>query len=51
MLVVFGDHDAGFAHSEGLAARIGIGSSDASWELADRVPFLIRLPGLASANW
>jgi phosphoglycerol transferase MdoB-like AlkP superfamily enzyme len=44
MLVVFGDHDAGFAHSDLLASTVGIDSDVASWELNDRVPFLIKWP-------
>ena len=42
MLVVFGDHDAGFPGD--LAASIGAGSDDERWELGDRVPLFIRLP-------
>jgi len=42
MLVVFGDHDAGFPRD--LAASIGVGSDDDRWELGDRVPLFIRLP-------
>ncbi len=44
MLVVFGDHDAGFAHSDVIAGTVGIDSDVASWELNDRVPFLIKWP-------
>jgi phosphoglycerol transferase MdoB-like AlkP superfamily enzyme len=44
LLVVFGDHDAGFSQEAGLARTIGIGADDAAWELNDRVPFLVRLP-------
>ena len=45
MLVVFGDHDAGFARDAALAGRIGIGADEASWERNDRVPLLIAWPG------
>jgi phosphoglycerol transferase MdoB-like AlkP superfamily enzyme len=45
VLAVFGDHDAGFsAKPEAGPAVPGIGD-DIAWELADRVPFLVRLPG------
>jgi lipoteichoic acid synthase len=43
LLVVFGDHDAGFARDASLARTIGIGSSDAAWMLNDRVPLFIRV--------
>jgi phosphoglycerol transferase MdoB-like AlkP superfamily enzyme len=44
VLVVFGDHDAGFQREPAMATRLGIDSNAASWELNDRVPFLLRLP-------
>ena len=44
MLVVFGDHDAGFARDAGMATTIGIGGDEASWALNDRVPLFIRVP-------
>jgi lipoteichoic acid synthase len=59
MVVVFGDHDAGFprdpamAKLMGLPGRLGKGaapsehaSADAAWSLSDRVPFFVRVPGL-----
>jgi len=42
LIVVFGDHDAGFARDASLARTIGIGTSDAAWMLNDRVPLFIR---------
>ncbi len=42
MLVVFGDHDAGFPRT--LATTIGVGVDDSRWELSDRIPLFIRLP-------
>jgi lipoteichoic acid synthase len=45
LLVVFGDHDAGFPRDPGLARTIGIGTGDAAWELNDRVPLLVKVPG------
>ena len=45
MLVVFGDHDAGFPRSAALAGAIGIGADAAAWELNDRVPLFVKVPG------
>jgi len=45
MLVVFGDHDAGFTRDAFVAGTIGIADDEASWALNDRVPLFIRLPG------
>jgi lipoteichoic acid synthase len=44
LLVVFGDHDAGFARNKTLSAAIGIDADEVSWTLNDRVPFFIRAP-------
>jgi phosphoglycerol transferase MdoB-like AlkP superfamily enzyme len=44
VLVVFGDHDAGFQRDPAIARRLGIDADTASWELNDRVPFLLKLP-------
>jgi phosphoglycerol transferase MdoB-like AlkP superfamily enzyme len=44
VLMVFGDHDAGFARDAALARTIGIGPDDIAWTLNDRVPLLIRVP-------
>src|SRR5262249_40341774 len=46
VIVVFGDHDAGFARDESLAATIGVRADDVGWTLNDRVPLFIRAPGL-----
>jgi phosphoglycerol transferase MdoB-like AlkP superfamily enzyme len=52
VLVVFGDHDAGFAHDPALARRIGVAGTEVGWMLADRVPFFVRLPGQQDgAGW
>jgi phosphoglycerol transferase MdoB-like AlkP superfamily enzyme len=50
LLVVFGDHDAGFPRTAALAGSIGIGSDTAAWELNDRVPLLVKVPGRGSAR-
>jgi phosphoglycerol transferase MdoB-like AlkP superfamily enzyme len=44
VVVVFGDHDAGFAREAALARQIGVGADEAGWELADRIPLFIRPP-------
>src|SRR4029079_18569205 len=38
VVMVFGDHDAGFARNPSLARTIGIGESDLAWTVNDRVP-------------
>jgi phosphoglycerol transferase MdoB-like AlkP superfamily enzyme len=48
VLVVFGDHDAGFARDAATSRTIGIGTNEAAWTLNDRVPLFIR-PGVADA--
>jgi lipoteichoic acid synthase len=45
LIVVFGDHDAGFARDAALARTIGIGQDAASWVLNDRVPLFMRAGG------
>jgi len=47
VVVVFGDHDAGFARDATLARQIGVGLDEASWELADRIPLFIRPPRMS----
>ena len=48
VLVVFGDHDAGFPRDRVHAKDIGIGADEISWTLTDRVPLFIRVPALRS---
>jgi lipoteichoic acid synthase len=43
VIVVFGDHDAGFARSTELARTIGIRADEVAWALNDRVPLFVRL--------
>ena len=50
LLVVFGDHDAGFARNASLATTIGIGTDDAAWTLNDRVPLFMRVGGAGRAG-
>src|SRR5262249_17528046 len=45
VVVVFGDHDAGFPHDPQLAATIGIHSTAQDWEAIDRIPLFVRVPG------
>ncbi len=47
VIVVFGDHDAGFPRGATLAKTIGIGHDDVDWALNDRVPLFVRVPGTA----
>lgn len=49
VVVVFGDHDAGFARDAAIARAIGVGDTDAAWALNDRIPLFIRVPR-ASGN-
>jgi phosphoglycerol transferase MdoB-like AlkP superfamily enzyme len=50
VVVVFGDHDAGFAHDRAMAGlmRLPAGADgsreDAAWTLNDRVPCFVRIP-------
>ena len=44
VVMVFGDHDAGFARDATLARTIGIAPTDIAWTLNDRVPLFIRVP-------
>ena len=46
VIVVFGDHDAGFTRDVAMSHAIGIGADDVSWALADRVPLFMRVPGV-----
>jgi phosphoglycerol transferase MdoB-like AlkP superfamily enzyme len=50
VLVVFGDHDAGFPRDPAMSRAIGIGSDDVAWSLADRVPLFVRVPGMWEAR-
>ena len=45
VVVVFGDHDAGFPRTPATARAMHIGNDDASWALNDRVPVFMRFPG------
>ena len=45
VVVVFGDHDAGFARTTDLAAAMHIGSDEVAWALNDRIPWFVRAPG------
>jgi lipoteichoic acid synthase len=45
VVVVFGDHDAGFARTPAVAAAMHIGSSAAAWLMNDRIPWFVRVPG------
>ena len=51
VLVVFGDHDAGFARDASLARTMGIGTDAAAWILNDRIPMFIRVGRAGGAGW
>lgn len=44
VVVVFGDHDAGFARDPSLSRTIGVGGDETAWALNDRVPLFVRVP-------
>lgn len=44
IVVVFGDHDAGFVRDPSLSRVIGIPADDIAWTLNDRVPLFVRVP-------
>ena len=44
VVVVFGDHDAGFTRNRAIAHAIGISDGDVAWTRNDRVPLFIRIP-------
>jgi lipoteichoic acid synthase len=50
LIVVFGDHDAGFARDASLARAIGIGKDAVAWTLNDRVPLFVRAGGASRAG-
>jgi lipoteichoic acid synthase len=50
VLMVFGDHDAGFAHDTTIASAIGLQPTDAAWALADKIPWFLRVPRLGGAQ-
>jgi lipoteichoic acid synthase len=45
MVVVIGDHDAGFDWETSPSAAIGIPTDAVTWRMQDRVPWLIHIPG------
>ena len=45
VVVIWGDHDAGFVWRPDLAEAIGIPHTEAGWYSADAVPLLIRVLG------
>ncbi len=45
MLVVFGDHNAGFRLDPAIAAFLGFPNRRLEWVLADAIPVVVRVPG------
>jgi phosphoglycerol transferase MdoB-like AlkP superfamily enzyme len=50
VVVVFGDHDAGFTRSDSLARTIGIPLGRIAWTMNDRIPLFVRVPASARAG-
>jgi phosphoglycerol transferase MdoB-like AlkP superfamily enzyme len=48
VVVVFGDHDAGFARDASVVHAMGLRDGETAWAANDRVPLFIRVPGRAS---
>jgi len=51
VIALWGDHDAGFGWNRDVADAIGIPNHPADWYLADRVPFLVHVPGGPSGTF
>jgi phosphoglycerol transferase MdoB-like AlkP superfamily enzyme len=49
VVVLWGDHDAGFEWRSEIAAALGASHDAAGWYLSQQVPLLIRAPGLAAS--
>ncbi len=49
VLVLWGDHDAGFGWDHEVGRVAGIGPSPADWWRSDAVPLMIRVPGVPGA--
>ena len=45
VIVIIGDHDAGFRHEPRVARALGFPHNQLEWTLNDRVPFVIWVPG------
>lgn len=50
VVVVFGDHDAGFPRDSATAKAIGIPDGDVNWVKHDRIPLFIRVPPAAHGD-
>ena len=44
LIVVFGDHDAGFVRDAAIARAMSVDDTGPAWALNDRVPLFIRVP-------
>jgi len=47
LVVVFGDHDAGFPHTADIVRSMGIRGGLPAWTRADRIPLFVRVPARA----
>jgi phosphoglycerol transferase MdoB-like AlkP superfamily enzyme len=50
VLMVFGDHDAGFPRDAATASAIGVPPTDEAWALNDEIPWFVRAPRLSAAG-
>jgi len=50
VVVLWGDHDAGFEWRSDIAEALGASHDAAGWYLSQQVPLLIRVPELAARN-
>jgi phosphoglycerol transferase MdoB-like AlkP superfamily enzyme len=48
VVVLWGDHDAGFEWRPAIARALGTSNDAAGWYLSQQVPLLIRVPGLTA---
>jgi len=46
VIVIWGDHDAGFEWTRDIADAIGVSEDDLGWYLSQRVPLIILAPGV-----
>ncbi len=50
ILVVWGDHDAGFGRKPELATVVGFPDTELGWTLQDRVPLVVHVPGASAPH-
>jgi phosphoglycerol transferase MdoB-like AlkP superfamily enzyme len=50
VIALWGDHDAGFEWRPEIAAAMGYAGDSTGWYLSQRVPFIVRVPGLGAPS-